>query len=69
MFKSVSAFAPICNPMECQWGKKAFSGYLGEDNLDEWKEYDSVELLKRYQGDSFNFLIDQVLYIIYFTYL
>lgn len=27
-FKSVSAFAPICNPMKCPWGKKAFTGYL-----------------------------------------
>ena len=26
MYKSVSAFAPICNPMECPWGKKAFTG-------------------------------------------
>ena len=22
IFKSVSAFAPICNPMACPWGKK-----------------------------------------------
>ena len=28
MYKSVSAFAPICNPMECPWGMKAFSGDL-----------------------------------------
>ncbi|VDK83307.1 unnamed protein product [Cylicostephanus goldi] len=30
LFKSISAFAPICNPMNCSWGQKAFSGYLGE---------------------------------------
>jgi len=35
-YKSVSAFAPICNPMECAWGKKAFTGYLGEDQ-ESWK--------------------------------
>merc|ERR1719384_757104 len=29
MFKSVSAFAPICNPTKCPWGEKAFTGYLG----------------------------------------
>jgi hypothetical protein len=29
-FKSVSAFAPICNPINVPWGQKAFSGYLGE---------------------------------------
>ncbi len=35
-YKSVSAFAPICNPVECPWGNKAFTGYLG-DNKDAWK--------------------------------
>ena len=29
MFQSVSAFSPICNPTACEWGKKAFKGYLG----------------------------------------
>lgn len=29
MFRSVSAFAPICNPTRVPWGKKAFSAYLG----------------------------------------
>jgi hypothetical protein len=28
-FKSVSAFAPICNPTSVPWGQKAFAGYLG----------------------------------------
>ena len=28
-YRSVSAFAPICAPMQCPWGTKAFSGYLG----------------------------------------
>ena len=45
MFKSVSAFAPISNPINCPWGKKAFTGYLGEDES-TWKEYDATELLK-----------------------
>ena len=30
-FRSVSAFAPICNPMESDWGRKQFSAYLGSD--------------------------------------
>lgn len=30
MFKSVSAFAPICNPCDVPWGTKAFTGYFGE---------------------------------------
>ena len=28
---AVSAFAPISNPMDCPWGHKALSRYLGED--------------------------------------
>lgn len=31
VLQAVSAFAPICNPMQCPWGQKAFSGYLGSD--------------------------------------
>ena len=31
VYKSASAFAPICNPVNCPWGEKAFTGYLGED--------------------------------------
>lgn len=34
-YKSVSAFAPISNPVNCDWGKKAFGGYLGDD-LAKW---------------------------------
>ena len=35
-YKSVSAFAPICNPTNCAWGKHAFNGYLGADES-KWK--------------------------------
>ena len=39
-FRSVSAFAPICNPMESDRGRKQFSAYLGSDkNL--WENYDA----------------------------
>lgn len=31
MYRSVSAFAPICHPSNCPWGQKAFSGYLGPE--------------------------------------
>lgn len=44
VFKSVSAFAPICAPTQCPWGKKAFSGYLGADTS-AWKQHDACELL------------------------
>ena len=32
LFKSLSAFAPICAPTQCPWGQKAFAGYLGTDS-------------------------------------
>ncbi len=35
-YKSVSAFAPICNPVAVPWGVKAFTGYLGDDT-EAWK--------------------------------
>lgn len=57
MFQSVSAFAPICNPTDCPWGVKAFEGYLG--SVDAGKQYDSVELMKSYDGPSVPILIDQ----------
>ncbi|KAK3948531.1 Alpha/Beta hydrolase protein [Pseudoneurospora amorphoporcata] len=46
LYKSVSAFAPIANPCECAWGKKAFGGYLGEENKEQWKKHDATELIK-----------------------
>ncbi|RKF55909.1 S-formylglutathione hydrolase [Erysiphe neolycopersici] len=60
MYKSVSAFAPICNPINCPWGKKAFTGYLGahEENGEEWKMNDATELVKRWNGGPFPCLID-----------
>ena len=61
LYKSVSAFAPICNPVECAWGHKAFGGYLG-DNREAWKEYDACELIKKYDGPAFEILADQVIY-------
>ena len=44
---SVSAFAPICNPTECDWGKKAFGAYL-EGGLDEGSAHDASKLLERH---------------------
>ncbi len=43
-FQSVSAFAPICAPMQCPWGQKAFTHYLGE-NQEQWCTYDAHELV------------------------
>jgi len=30
-FRSVSAFSPICNPTNSDWGRKQFTAYLGAD--------------------------------------
>jgi len=58
MYKSASAFAPICHPMECPWGQKAFPLYLGDDK-ETWKQYDAVELVKAYSGPPMRLLVDQ----------
>lgn len=58
MYKSVSAFAPISNPINCPWGEKAFKGYFGEDR-EVWKESDASELVRRWEGGSdLDILID-----------
>ncbi len=57
-FKSVSAFAPICSPMHCLWGEKAFTGYLGTDKA-QWKNYDATSLIieRGWKGPAL--LVDQ----------
>ena len=45
LYRSVSAFAPIAAPMQCPWGEKAFSGYLGTDR-DSWRAYDASALMQ-----------------------
>eukprot|EP00252_Welwitschia_mirabilis_P018123 TRINITY_DN40327_c0_g1_i1.p1 TRINITY_DN40327_c0_g1~~TRINITY_DN40327_c0_g1_i1.p1 ORF type:complete len:286 (+),score=36.13 TRINITY_DN40327_c0_g1_i1:278-1135(+) len=57
-FKSVSAFAPISNPIECPWGQKAFRNYLGNEKSC-WEEYDATCLVKKCKGLSTPILIDQ----------
>lgn len=57
-FRSISAFAPIVNPIEVPWGVKAFTEYLGDDQ-ETWKEWDATELLKQHTGKEIPVLIDQ----------
>jgi S-formylglutathione hydrolase len=45
LFKSLSAFAPICAPTRCPWGEKAFTGYLGADRT-RWIEHDATVLME-----------------------
>jgi S-formylglutathione hydrolase len=68
-YKSVSAFAPIAAPMQCAWGQKAFSNYLGPDQA-TWREHDATVLVARQpfptpilidQGLGDQFLADQQL--------
>lgn len=44
-FKTLSAFAPIVNPVNCPWGQKAFTGYLGADRT-AWGEHDATVLMQ-----------------------
>ncbi len=71
LFRSVSAFAPICSPTRCAWGEKAFTAYLGDDRV-EWAKHDAALLIQsgaargRFddilidQGDTDSFLTDQL---------
>lgn len=44
-FKSVSAFSPIVSPLNCPWGEKALSNYLGSGKT-TWEMYDSCALVR-----------------------
>lgn len=59
VYKSVSAFAPICSPVRSPWGQKALPRYLGNDP-GAWATYDAVELLKARATRVFaEILVDQ----------
>lgn len=67
-FRSVSAFAPIVSPLNCPWGEKALSGYIGPDKAD-WRQYDACALIEDGarlpdllvdQGEADNFLHEQL---------
>ena len=67
-FRSVSAFAPIVSPLNCPWGEKALSGYLGGDRS-AWRAYDACALIEDGarlpdllvdQGEADNFLHEQL---------
>ncbi|SDW68406.1 S-formylglutathione hydrolase [Thiocapsa roseopersicina] len=45
LYRSVSAFAPICNPVESGWGGGCFAAYLGDDPA-SWKDWDATELIR-----------------------
>jgi S-formylglutathione hydrolase len=43
LYRSLSAFSPVCAPMECEWGQQAFTAYLGTDER-LWENYDASKL-------------------------
>lgn len=68
VYNAASAFSPICAPMECPWGVKAFSRYLGEDKTN-WRQYDTCALIAGRkntipllveQGSADSFLVEQL---------
>ena len=54
---SLSAFAPIANPTQSDWGRKQLAAYLGEDEA-AWKAHDAT-LLLRDKGWPRDILVDQ----------
>ncbi len=67
-FRATSAFAPIVSPVNCPWGQKALSGYLGVDQA-VWAEHDACMLIESGarlpdilidQGEADQFLSDQL---------
>ena len=71
VFNSLSAIAPICAPMRCPWGQKAFTGYLGDDRS-AWAAHDASALMATMatapypggilvdQGEADKFLAEQL---------
>lgn len=57
VFRSVSAFSPICNPSKVSWGQKALTQYVGNDT-EIWKQHDATELLSGL-SERLDLLIDQ----------
>ena len=57
LYRSISAFAPICAPSRAPWGIRAFTAYLGEDR-GAWADYDAEALLGRSRART-PILIDQ----------
>jgi S-formylglutathione hydrolase len=45
LFRSISAFAPICTTLHSPWGQKALGYYLGEDTS-TWHEFDACEVAR-----------------------
>ena len=60
IYRSLSAFAPICSTLHSPWGQKALGYYLGADRS-TWHDYDSCEVARGFaDGPAHSkILIDQ----------
>jgi S-formylglutathione hydrolase len=56
-FDALSAFAPIAQPTQSDWGRKQLEAYLGDDES-VWAEHDSTSLLQEH-GWKGDILVDQ----------
>lgn len=59
-FRSVSAFAPLCNPSQSSAVQKIFKNYFGDDTK-MIEAYDATCLISDYSGPELNILIHQVM--------
>ena len=58
LYKSCSAFAPICNPMSADWSRPALEKYLGQDEV-ILREHDASCLIEDGMRFEDGFLVDQ----------
>ncbi len=60
MYRSLSAFAPICTTLHSPWGRKALGYYMGSDTI-TWHDYDACEVARGVSDPSIydRILVDQ----------
>ncbi len=60
LYKSLSAFAPICTTLDSPWGQKALGYYLGRDSS-RWLAHDACEVARNasHAGHYDKILVDQ----------
>ncbi|MEM8978932.1 MAG: S-formylglutathione hydrolase [Pseudomonadota bacterium] len=56
-FRSISAFAPIANPTQSDWGRKQLGAYLGSDTT-KWAAHDATLMMQEVGFDG-PVLVDQ----------
>ena len=60
LYRSLSAFAPICTTLHSPWGQKALGYYMGSDTA-SWHDYDACEVARSVSDPSIydRILVDQ----------